>query len=1162
MIKQSTIELIRQLDASQVIGKYINLDKHNKACCPFHDEKTPSFSVSDKLGVYKCFGCGEAGNAIKFVQDHCNKTFPEAVEEIASNHGITVEYEDDISGEKRAEFKKKKLSLNEINETALKTFVGFRPNAKEYLEHRGIDNKTAASFQIGLASENKRTLTDLFTHKGVFKLALELGLVKEKEGYNHDTFINRLIFPIHDASGQLVGFGGRTLDDEFKPKYLNSSDSVLYNKSRVLYNLNRAAPFIKEAGRLVILTEGYTDVVSLWQHEIKNVVASCGTSFTLDQAKLLKRYADLVIVWFDGDSAGKENTLKAIKVLAQAGLSIKVFNADGEDPDSFVRQYSERVNEDTGEIELLELNLSKKAIGWFDWSYSYLFDGVKDIEEKDKRLNRMMAVVACFNSMVQEEYTKILTKKLRLTKKVVKDRLISSAPKPDKPKERVVDEDTHFLPRNCDQDFYARYGFAPKEDGTGYYFTSGRGYEEIGNFTLKPLFHIHGEDSKRFVELRKGKITRQVLWDSKVFSSVQSFDTALWDEQMVFAGGAKKHLDMLKMYWSDRFPTCFELHRLGWQPEGFFAFSNKVYNGTLGEYDELGIYNHKDVNFLSPSITEELKGKRDTENLYENDKYLEYKQSPIDFTTWAKLFNDVYPDHALYAIPFIFLTIFKDIATRRANVPFLYAYGKTEAGKSQFAESILHFFFSGKNAEGHLMKGFNLSEGTNYALASYIERFYNTPALFNEFDDNLMPADRFPIFKAFYDGEGRQKGAGVKNKVITQKVNCTGVLAGQYLVTTDDNSIVNRSVLCSFKQRDFSKEERERFSKLKNYEDQGISSLVCEILKFRDVVLNNYDVQFEKTVELFKQELATADVPISNRIRQNYSHLYTMLVILEQYLQLPFTSKDVLEQYKSAIYNASKLIKESDSMGEFWRYVQLMANEEIIELGYDVKVEYLTSIEIGSDKYKKRIDFPEVTPILFLRSQSDVELQYGSEYRKRTGKPGMSWNNLKKYLQESDAYIGRNATSDYRGKKHSKRTSGYVFYYNKLGINLESEAPKEKPTELTLEIVSEVHKDEVLGKTQLKFKAIYQTDTKEIQRASCEFFDETGKGDNLKEGDRIDATGLLEKKSFKNSSGERIEYMKYTIHNILKTHQEPQPTQGELPMGQSSSDEPQDDLPF
>lgn len=329
-------------DIADVISDYIQLKdagSNFKGLCPFHNEKTPSFNVNTSKQIYKCFGCGEGGDVISFIMKMENLDFIEAVRFLADRIGISINT--NINEKTKAKFEKMK-KFQEINIEAARFFYSCLINSEndgyKYLLKRGLDIKTIKKFGLGYSPDSWDMLKNFLIKKGYTQEELfECGLLSMSKNNNYyDKYRNRVIFPIFDYKGNVIGFGGRVLDDSL-PKYLNSPDSELFNKRYNLYGLNLAR---KNLGtdKKIILVEGYMDMISMYQYGIKNIVATLGTALTSEQALLIKKFADEVVLSYDSDEAGIKATLRAIEIIEKNGIKATILDLkEYKDPDEFIR---------------------------------------------------------------------------------------------------------------------------------------------------------------------------------------------------------------------------------------------------------------------------------------------------------------------------------------------------------------------------------------------------------------------------------------------------------------------------------------------------------------------------------------------------------------------------------------------------------------------------------------------------------------------------------------------------------------------------------------------------------------------------------------------------------------------------------------------------------
>lgn len=339
-------EILSKTDIVDLISEKVSLSKKGKSyfgLCPFHNEKTPSFSVEPERKIFNCFSCGEKGNAIGFLQKTENLSFVEAIENLADRANVEI----DFTKYKKENPNKKFLDINKDASNFYKLYLTSTKQgvlAKEYLEKRGISDEIIDKFNIGLSPTEFDLLYKTLTEKGILVSDLyDLGLVKQGKKENfYDLFRERIIFPIQDEHGNVVGFSGRTYidKDDDGPKYINSPQTIVFTKSNVLYNMNNAINAIKKNNRIVLF-EGYMDVIAAFRADVKESVASMGTSLTNDQVRLMKKYTNNVTICYDGDPAGIQATERAIKLFEQANMEIKiVLLPDKLDPDDYLKKYS------------------------------------------------------------------------------------------------------------------------------------------------------------------------------------------------------------------------------------------------------------------------------------------------------------------------------------------------------------------------------------------------------------------------------------------------------------------------------------------------------------------------------------------------------------------------------------------------------------------------------------------------------------------------------------------------------------------------------------------------------------------------------------------------------------------------------------------------------
>lgn len=405
-------DILSRVDIVEVIAGSLPLKRSGrnfKACCPFHHEKTPSFMVSPDRQIYHCFGCGESGNAFKFLMRYERMDFPEAVEALARKAGII------LPKDEGHEHKSGGISnqLYKINELAANFYVNNlhspeAARAKDYLFKRGVSQGSIQELKVGFAPDKWDGLINYFRSKSIGLALLEkAGLVisKESGGY-YDRFRNRIIFPIFDLKGRILGFGGRVLDESL-PKYLNSPETPVYTKGRNLYGFNLAKEGIRE-NDLVAIVEGYLDFLIPYQEGLKNIVASLGTALTIEQARFLKRYTHNVVMIYDADTAGELATLRTLDIFIEEEMNVRIVSLPkGLDPDLFVRKYGL----DAFREKLLHAqNILDYKLGVLRGRYN-----LKEINDLARVSALMLETIAKIrNAILKSEYIKKLSQELNV----------------------------------------------------------------------------------------------------------------------------------------------------------------------------------------------------------------------------------------------------------------------------------------------------------------------------------------------------------------------------------------------------------------------------------------------------------------------------------------------------------------------------------------------------------------------------------------------------------------------------------------------------------------------------------------------------------------------------------------------------------------------------
>jgi DNA primase len=1020
MIKQEIInDIIDKADIVEVLSDFVNLKQSGanfKTPCPFHEEQTPSFIVSPTKQIYKCFGCGESGNVIKFLMKFEKRSFPEALRYLADKYNIILEEEPQKSENKDGEILCEKLF--QLNELAAKYY---HTNSEsdiqpDYLRKR-FSKEEIDQWQIGLATGNWNDLAIYFKSLNVEDIHLSksnLFKFSEKKNNYYDFFQNRIIFPILNISGRIAGFGGRTINDN-QIKYLNSPESHLYQKSKLLYGLNFARKNICQENNCNIV-EGYTDVISMHTAGITNTVAPCGTSLSIEQLKLIKRYTVELTLIYDGDNAGLEAARKNGEFAIENGFNVYIcLLPKGEDPDSFIKKNNDAkkwIEENRKDFILYQadtlLNLANE-----------------DLMLKDKAIGDISRLIFDLDKTKQQIYIDQISKEKNLKAKLFRDKLsLINAKTP------VVEKQT-WLPDNVNPNDFEKWGFY--EFNNEYYFRTKDGIKRLSNFVMKPIFHIDSiYDSRRIFEMINRFGYRVVVnLDMSEMVSLQAFQRNVESKGNFLFTGTMSHLQKLKLKLYEQTRTCEEIRILGWQKAGFWAWSNGIINdGEFQEIDEYGRVKYENQDYFIPAFSKIYLADK---SVFLDERKFQYKNSKITILDWSDLFVKVFKDNAKIAISFWIATIFRDhLLHIFKNFPILNLFGPKGTGKSQMAMSMNCLF-------GIQQTPFNIHNGTKAGLAEHIQQFSNAFAWIDEYK-NTLDYDKIETLKSIYDAIGRSRmNLDKGRKKETTEVNSGVILSGQEM-TTIDVALFSRVVFLQFHQTEFSKEEKSNYEKLKSMESSGLPHLTTEIIKHRKYFIDNYYSEYDQVITDFSYE--TESDHIEDRILRNMCTIVSAFKTLEQKIDFGFSYSDLRHIALISIRDQNSQISKSNELGIFWHNIEAMFDEDILIEDWHFRLNDLTSIKL---KNSDEIKFNTKKSVLRIKYNSIYKL-YAESARKQGIKP-MPSDTLGYYLKKHKHFLGiarsckfvRSTFDKKEGKfiDQKQTTTAYCFDYEFLAINLE-----------------------------------------------------------------------------------------------------------------------------
>lgn len=1033
MIPKDTIDqVIHTLQIEDVLADFIKITRKGSiysALCPFHNEKTPSFVVYPTTNTYKCFGCGQAGDAIQFVRKHKDLSFPETIKYIASKYQIPIperqRTDEEIERDQKAEQIKAIYELaadfymEQLNDTNLPAAV----DARIYITTR-LSDEAVTNWKIGFASAEWGSFAKFALQKGwPESLLIESKLVKRSDKTNSlfDFFRERIIFPITDKAGRITSFAGRVLPGENQQvKYLNLPENDHYHKKEILYGLSKASREIKSHGN-VFLVEGYTDVIRMHELGFINTVAASGTAFTTEQLSLLSPLTKKITLLGDGDNAGLNAMLKSGKMIAEARMHPYVVSLpEKKDPaDAFSgnEQAETYIRSHTSDFISFVANRVMEKAG-------------ADPMLKNDAVTEIASLLVNYDKTTRELYVNSISKQTKLKAKLIQDKI-----KDIESSNRTFDdadgyENEVILPEGVDPAAFEKYGFFAYKNE--YYFPSKNGHEKLSNFTMTPLFHINSiNESKRIFELENRFGFKVVVdLDMQEMTSVQAFQRNIEGRGNFLFLGQMNHLARVKLMLYEQTKTCTEIRVLGWQKEGFWAWSNGIVSdGSFIEVDEYGIVDHNSETYFIPAFS---KIYINDKSIYIDERRFKFIQSNVSLSDWGNMFMRVFGNNAKIGMAFWVATLFRDLILRYfQNFPILNLFGPKGTGKSQMAVSLCYLF-------GEKQAPYNIHNGTKPGLAEHLQQFANAFAWVDEYKNNIE-YDKIETLKSIYDAIGRSRlNLDKGRKKETTNVNSGVILSGQEMPTADV-ALFSRVIFLMFNQTEFSDTEKAQYDLLKKTEAKGLSHITSGIIKHRKYFEENFYDTYQETLTDFNEYFAHN--PVEDRIMRSMVSIVAAWRTINQVVSFPFTYIELLEVGCKSVEYQNAQISKSNEIGMFWNLLESLFDENLIQDKFHFRVDYVDSIKTKHSV----ITLPQPASVLKFKYNTIYSL-YAQLARKQGVKPLPS-DTLQYYLKNHKAYIGIQDQCVFTEKKYNpakqieeertQNTSAMCFKYEVLGINLE-----------------------------------------------------------------------------------------------------------------------------
>lgn len=1029
MIPKAIIEKV--LDAThieEVVGEFLSLQKRGviyRALCPFHQEKTPSFTVTPNRCMFYCFGCHKGGNAITFLMEHENMTYLEAVKWLGRKYGIEVEECEETIDEKQQRLKRESLLI--VNATVHKhyreVFLRYKP-AQDYA-YRRWGQKYCDEIEIGFAPIDGKALAHLPLQKEFLQ---ELGLIN-KQGY--DFFQDRIVIPIKDRYQHIIGFTARVMDNS-QPKYLNSKESFLYSKRNTVFGLDVAW---RAAGKTeqMYLVERAPDCMRLHAIGVQNTVADLGSAWTAEQFQLIKRAVSKVCFIPDNDppkggadyGTGIEAVMKAGKLATEQHLIVSVkeipITEEGkkEDPDTYFKNQT--------------LFKAVEEEDFILWLAAKLFETSGNTEQKSDAVKQIAHLLSFIDddtklTMFIDALTKYHRGKLFWQKAVENERTRRDSPKED------------------EIDLNRQYGFWI-DHGKYFSTTEKGGVIEWSNFTLTPLFHIKDPlMAKRLFLLTNELGIKEIIeMEQEDLISLQKFRQKLESLGNFIWKAGEKELIKLKCFLYEKTETAAQIKQLGWNKKGFYAFGNGIYyGGKFSEVNEYGIV-HLDEkgNYYLPAFSQIYK---------ENTDYFRFERQFVHFNFSMILLRDftrqlflVFGDNGKIGFCFYLATLFRDIITLTTrSFPILDLFGPKGSGKSELGHTLMSFFVIDNIPP-------NIQNSTIPALNDTVAAAANALVHIDEYKNGIDTA-KIEFIKGLWDGTGRTRmNMATDKKKETTAVDAGVIISGQEMPTTDI-ALFSRLIFLSFPKSDFTDDEKKNYQRLLMMRSKGMTHLTLQLLTHRELFVKAFYDQYHLILDDVNKRLGSRNV--IDRIVQNWVVPLTAFRCLEGKLDLPLSYSEVLNITVEGIIHQNMECKTNDELGSFWRMVQFLNSEGEIYEDADFRIRTVSRFH---SSIINETEWAEPHKILYLKKTRIFMLYKLNAHR--NGETSLPEESLRYYLENSKEYLGEQRMTyhvvkkgnqildfdhrDAKGQpaKMSVQQRSYCFDYEKLveafDINLE-----------------------------------------------------------------------------------------------------------------------------
>lgn len=1004
---------------NEIPGELKKRGTHYVCCCPFHNERTPSFHVFPGTNTYKCFGgCGKYGDPITFIMEYRTMDFPSAVTYLIKNFDKTTDVSqiyEDLSPDKMEEYRRKetmyiymkmacefyRAQYEADNEDA----AFCRSYAQDDRDVNGLASanhgrwpvEIANSYCFGYAPKNGYAFVEWAKAKGLhLDILKEIGLVAEDDrhpGRYYDVFRNRLMIPQRTNAERIVTFTARLFDaKKGDNKYINTKDSLIYTKGNMLFGLDVARKPSKETGKMYLL-EGAPDVLRLHSLDIRNAVACLGGNWTAAQLALLSAYNPTLCFIPDEDvpkegeknGQGVKNVMRGGRIAVKQGFKVNVRSipTDGskkEDADSYLTDMN-RWNDMSEQDFIL-------------WYAEKVYDTEAPREEKLAAIDDICDILVYVEPKLQASLLQDLSERYKQPK-IWKQGLVDAS-------HRLQEQKHKKAQRESGEDL-AAYRFY--RTGKHYYGIDKNGHEiEWTNFVIKPLFliddearptrifEIENEDGeKRIVELRQADVTNLNAFKERI-EAKGNFRFRMKNEEY----------EELKAYMYSNTETAFRVSQIGfnaYKTSGFFAFANGiVYKSQWLPVDEFGMIRIEGETFYLPATSKIHRNNR----MYCDE--MKYTHNPIVSVSkdeYFRLLIELYGDNAIVSISYYLATLFRDVIyASLQSFPLLFIYGKKGSGKTHLAMFLTSLF-------RRMEKPASLESTTLYAMGNMCDKISNVLLHLDEFKCSLG-SKYIDFLKGTYNSLGRDKKAADGDYVEKTRVDCGMVVTGQEMPTIDI-ALFERTIFLEAMKTEHTQEETEKFMKMLEYKSYAPTNITIELLSQRECFEAGWSAAWKDSVHRIKK--SNGNSIVSERIYTNWAVLYATVLCMERYgVSLPFTSEEFFKIAVTGLNSQSIKSRSTDELGLFWTtFANARIADEIVEK-QDYKIERITKpLAVVKDRHTTKINASEENPKTLLYMRADYCLAKVSIQAKKEGKQMIPTESLLSYLVSTSEFYGKKA---------------------------------------------------------------------------------------------------------------------------------------------------------